>query len=532
MSFAARCAAKPASISRTEHGLTTSRDGKHAHPSNIRSLLLSGLSGNGMDMTTVATDGTFKRSRVFKRPDEQFSEQTSTTWLPRDGLNAALYQHVCDHYSDAVTVQFSTKVVDILVPQAPGQPLGVVTASCGEGGGDEARQQLNCKLMVGADGANSCVREALERSQPGQGWHREEKASASSGLLFRVRTNAAHSCSDRLACRTFRIQARVLRRECTISGSGTYCPAGSTATGSQRCCTLQVLPLPPCPKLCDSAGVLQNDQAAAFAGHPVNGDAPLRLGLLPFADNTRPRTANFILWPDHNFWKIKEPAELYAYLQKAFPQVQYWRELVPEAEAKRFLSTEPGQFSPPQACAKMLACFEDAQEVATREGDAASTVRGSAVMLLGDAAHVFPPGAFYVRPYAVRRMYAWNTRGLVWIVVCQLARYGSASSYFRALADLGQGVNSAILDVYTLCTCLERHSGDSSAALLEYEAIRVPESKALRDIMVARSAHPSSCIMRCAAHVPSEFLRLRRIRAPLQPAGDGLWLGIILRIAP
>lgn len=415
----------------------------------------AGLSGNGMDMTTVAPDGSFKRSRVFAKPEEAFSVRTATTWLPRDGLNAALYQHVCDHYGDAVTVEFSTKVVDIMIPQAPGQPLGVVTAPCGEGGAAGEQRQLHCKLMVGADGANSRVREALQRAQPGQGWDREEKPSASSGLHFRVRTPCGH-----------RLRPTAARRR------------SSADTGATLC--LQVLPLPPCPKLCDSAGVLQNTQAAAFAGTPVNGDAPLRLGLLPIKDNTRPRTANFILWPEHNFWKITEPAALYSYLQQAFPQVQYWRDLVPEAEAKRFLSTEPGRFSHPQACGRLLARFEDAQAVVTGEGDAAASIQGSAVMLLGDAAHVFPPGATTApHPLCEQR------------VCCHLHRCAARCRRCGVLtlgvrADLGQGVNSAILDVFTLSTSLERHRGDSGAALVEYESVRLPESKALVDIMVVR----------------------------------------------
>lgn len=46
-------------------------------------------------------------------------------------------------------------------------------------------------------------------------------------------------------------------------------------------------------------------------------------------------------------------------------------------------------------------------------------------------------------------------------------------------ADLGQGVNSALLDVGTLSACLRTHSRDVDTALTQFEEMRLPENRAL-----------------------------------------------------
>jgi 2-polyprenyl-6-methoxyphenol hydroxylase-like FAD-dependent oxidoreductase len=50
-------------------------------------------------------------------------------------------------------------------------------------------------------------------------------------------------------------------------------------------------------------------------------------------------------------------------------------------------------------------------------------------------------------------------------------------------ADIGQGVNSALLDVSTLLGCIEKCPNDLTAALREYETIRLAENEALVRIM-------------------------------------------------
>lgn len=54
-------------------------------------------------------------------------------------------------------------------------------------------------------------------------------------------------------------------------------------------------------------------------------------------------------------------------------------------------------------------------------------------------------------------------------------------------ADLGQGVNSALLDVAQLADSLDAHPRDEAAAMRDYERARLPENHALLRLMQARS---------------------------------------------
>jgi 2-polyprenyl-6-methoxyphenol hydroxylase-like FAD-dependent oxidoreductase len=65
-------------------------------------------------------------------------------------------------------------------------------------------------------------------------------------------------------------------------------------------------------------------------------------------------------------------------------------------------------------------------------------------------------------------------------------------------------VNSALLDAFTLSGCLERFAGDSAAAVKEYEAIRLPENKALIELMSVSFLAAPSCLHKAAyAGLPS-----------------------------
>ena len=70
-------------------------------------------------------------------------------------------------------------------------------------------------------------------------------------------------------------------------------------------------------------------------------------------------------------------------------------------------------------------------------------------------------------------------------VACTL----SALAHRLCDADLGQGVNAALLDVGTLARCLNEHPDDVSAALAEYEDVRLPEIRALIRLMQVCACH-------------------------------------------
>jgi 2-polyprenyl-6-methoxyphenol hydroxylase-like FAD-dependent oxidoreductase len=96
-------------------------------------------------------------------------------------------------------VEFGVRVVDVLIPQATGQPLGVVVASPQEQGMNNVQRQYNCRLLVGADGASSVVRDALLQAQPGTGWEMVETPSPSAGLQIKVRTASMDRARNRRA---------------------------------------------------------------------------------------------------------------------------------------------------------------------------------------------------------------------------------------------------------------------------------------------------------------------------------------------
>ena len=119
-----------------------------------------------------------------------------------------------------------------------------------------------------------------------------------------------------------------------------------------------------------------------------------------------------------------------SFLQESFPQVDI-SDLVTEEEIDRFAKSSGGVFPNPQCCNAMY--YIPTTDVTGIEGR-------SAVVIAGDAVHAFPP-------------------------------------------DLGQGVNSALEDVYQLHSCLKANPSNITQALVSYESNRLPEAKALMRLM-------------------------------------------------
>ena len=80
-------------------------------------------------------------------------------------------------------------------------------------------------------------------------------------------------------------------------------------------------------------------------------------------------------------------------------QVDDWHSLVPLNVAERFVTTPEGLFNHPSTTSCLTAQFsgsgaasEAPTAVTGTSRNASRTLHGCAAMLLGDAAHVFPPG--------------------------------------------------------------------------------------------------------------------------------------------
>ena len=199
----------------------------------------------------------------------------------------------------------------------------------------------------------------------------------------------------------------------------------------------KVLLLPPKFSL-DSNG---KEQAVSKMAYAIRGafrgrKRALSLGLLPLKNPDAPRSANIITWPDHDIWQLKTSVQAYNFLEKAFPQLPI-RQIVSPQEVEQFVKNEGGSFPTPQYCCGLHFLFEQAGK--------SSDCSAVGAILLGDAVHCFPP-------------------------------------------DIGQGVNSALEDVYVLHEALAKSHDDLSSAIPLYETLRLPDVKPL--VRLAQIAFP------------------------------------------
>lgn len=141
----------------------------------------------------------------------------------------------------------------------------------------------------------------------------------------------------------------------------------------------------------------------------------------PVAEPDQPRSVNIIRKADHFIWTIDTAQELLAFLGDSFPQIDV-RSIVTAEEAGDFVKLEPGSFPKPQYSCHLHACIGPPD-------------RPVHCLLIGDAAHAFPP-------------------------------------------DLGMGVNSALEDLEVLA-CILSCQPQLGKALPAYEKAKLPDSAAL-----------------------------------------------------
>ena len=97
----------------------------------------------------------------------------------------------------------------------------------------------------------------------------------------------------------------------------------------------------------------------------------------PVVDPSHPRSVNLIRESDHELWQLKDGSEMLAWMEDSFPQLDV-RALVSREEADDFVSLEAGAFPAPQYARNLHF------SLGTETG-------GAEVLLIGDAAHAFPP---------------------------------------------------------------------------------------------------------------------------------------------
>ncbi|QIG53597.1 FAD-dependent monooxygenase [Altererythrobacter sp. BO-6] len=141
----------------------------------------------------------------------------------------------------------------------------------------------------------------------------------------------------------------------------------------------------------------------------------------PVVDPSHPRSVNLIREGDHELWTLKSGEELLAWMEDSFPQLDV-RALVSREEADDFVGLEAGAFPAPQYARNLHIALGP---------DSAKTQ----VLLIGDAAHAFPP-------------------------------------------DLGLGVNAALQDLDILAKEIDQ-AGSIEQAATRYAKMRWPEARDL-----------------------------------------------------
>lgn len=186
----------------------------------------------------------------------------------------------------------------------------------------------------------------------------------------------------------------------------------------------KILTLPPKFPLDKNAEELSTSEMAyAVRSALKDRKNSISLGLLPVKNPDEVRSANIITKPNHNIWELKNGEEMHDFLTKSFPQLPIQKIVSPQ-EAQRFAISQGGEFPIPQHCNGFY-----------------STLNNQCfIVLLGDAIHSFPP-------------------------------------------DLGQGVNSALEDVFVLENALEKTNNNLIEALPLYESSRIADTKALIRLM-------------------------------------------------
>ena len=328
----------------------------------------------------------------------QANESVCSYWVPRQTLIHLLAQRLREAHGPRVTTFYGTSVTEITRSDDGGVQVTLSSDADGEGAKGMQRT-LRPTLLVGADGLRSAVRAKCAE------WSGEDETLGAKR-------------SD-------------------------FVPVQLPSESTGLC--YKMLRLPPQFRLSREDSQLKASPRQAYSVRPSPG-APLgaaRLGMLPVADSSYPRTANVILPADHAVWSSLSTAEqVFDWLQATFPQLPM-QELISTQEAQAFCDGAPGVFPAP--------CYSPRQQLLLPE---------AGVVLVGDAVHAFPP-------------------------------------------DIGQGVNSALQDVVMLASALDGAAASTgvSASAREDQTSAQPAMALLRKALPAYEqvcAREAECVARIA----------------------------------
>lgn len=301
------------------------------------------------------------------------AKRKTAYWIPRRALTQLLYETIEQRWKDQITVHFNARCIAIEQVEET-QTLEVVVQQADE------IERFQPFFLVGCDGIQSIVRHTLDQWSADR-FEVERFPSPSSGLKYKV------------------------------------------------------LNLPPkFPLDAQNQDLTVSTMAYAIRGKWRDRTRSMSLGLLPIKDDTAPRTANVVTYPDHQIWDLRTGASMLDFLEQTFPQLPI-RQIVPIEEVDRFAKSRGGVFPIPQFSTGLSYLLQPETSDQIRAG----------VLLLGDAIHCFPP-------------------------------------------DIGQGVNAALEDVFVLNEVLSQSQDDLAQALPRYETIRSSDVRAV--VRLAQIAAP------------------------------------------
>lgn len=308
-----------------------------------------------------------------KTVKQSFNDPKPAYWVFRSAFLQLLDREIEQHWSHQITVLFNSRCVAInKTIEHETESLEVMV----ERENSSLAERFQPTLLMGCDGIQSVVRSTLNTWDNSGKFEVQKLPSPSSGLRY------------------------------------------------------QVLRLPP-NFLLDAEGKNHavSTQSYAIRGKFRERRRALSLGLLPIKDPNTHRPAMLINWADHQLWQLQTGEDVLNFLEEAFPQLPL-RQIVSLQEADRFAQSDGGTFPIPQFCSGLHYLLPRPAEIEFNE----TTTSG--VLLLGDAAHCFPP-------------------------------------------DIGQGVNAALEDVFVLNQILTENEDDLRRSLSAYEVVRSPNIEAL-----------------------------------------------------
>lgn len=399
------------------------------------------------ELTEILTDGKQKKKKL----PVLINSGVEKYWLPRKVMIGGFIDAIEEHNQEAdkgaptIDLMFDTEVS--LLELGDGKD----SIQVGLSGKGVQKAILGASLVVGADGMNSFVRRSMaEHCADGceESYIPILKDSESAGLNFKIlKPNYLFNLplpegvsradlieEDEVQHTNPNVGVEVNTRFAVLTGLKGH-DEGQSVVGDTQTKEETVASIVRDKENLQSVP----ERAYAIRGTGSTDWSRLSLGLLPVRDSA-PRTCNFVSRPEHDIWKIHTLADMKTYMKKQFPQMSRpLSDFVNDEELDRFAASPPGTFPKPQYCPSPCGFVEvaaEGSEICTKPRD-----HGAAIVLLGDSLHAFPP-------------------------------------------DLGQGVNSGLEDVYELSCALQACNGELEKALSLFETKRMPEIRALIDLMV------------------------------------------------